>query len=68
MQLSGEEMYFNSGENNKDLECAIDPMHPKQDWVIHQYKIRGFEICPMPSKVTMQNQGQSIKPPYSKLH
>ena len=35
-------MYSNSGKDNKDLECATDPMHPKQDWVMHQYKIRGF--------------------------
>ena len=35
-------MYSNSGETNKDLECATDPMHPKQDWVMHQYKLRGF--------------------------
>ena len=42
MQLFGKEMYSNSGKNNKDLECATDPMHLKQDWVMHQYKIKGF--------------------------
>ena len=35
-------MCSNSGKDNKDLECATDSMHPEQDWVMHQYKIRGF--------------------------
>ena len=60
-------MYSNSGKDNKDLECATDPMHPKQDWVMHQYKLRGFGNMSHASGGYNARSGQSVKSPYLKL-